>query len=111
MSFCNYDTVSYRIKLIKRLYFSASPSTSTLYINLGSSSSETGGNLGSSVPALIAFLIISSAILGVVGEIVPIQPRRLPSNFRDTNTPALLLTRVWLKLSGFYDFSINYIAF
>ena len=46
-------------------------------------------NLGSSVDADIAFLIISSAIEFVTGKNVPIHPLNSPNLWIDTNTPAL----------------------
>ena len=42
----------------------------------------------------------AAPMLDVVGEIVPMQPLKLPSSFKDTNTPALFLISSGLKLSG-----------
>ena len=57
---------------------SGSPRTSTLYTISSSSLSLTGLNLGSFVPALMAFWMISSAMQGQVGAMVPMHPRSCP---------------------------------
>ncbi|MPN46676.1 hypothetical protein SDC9_194272 [bioreactor metagenome] len=62
-------------------------STSTEYIISSNSFSCKGANLGSPTAASTAFFIISSAILFVVGAVVPIHPLRSPFFFRETNTP------------------------
>lgn len=69
---------------------SVPPSTSTLYSSKGSSSSRTDGNLGSWMPALTAFCMISSATFRHTGDMVPMHPRKAPPLWMDTKTPALV---------------------
>ena len=67
---------------------SVSPRTSTVISSSSSSEGRIAGKRGSFVDALTAFCAISCAMLLQVGEIVPMQPRRLPFLWIDTKTPA-----------------------
>ena len=86
--------------------------TSTFIVSNGSSSSVIDEKRGSSVEALIALLIISSAIEFVVGKKVPIHPLKAPNLWIDTKTPALLFNNS-LDISfgtSIFLFSLIYVS-
>lgn len=87
---------------------SGSNNTSTDISSSPNSSFLTFENLGSSVAALIAFLIISVAIFCVTGPIVPIHPLSYPSFFKETKIPLLSFSISSSKpLKSFKDFPVS----